>query len=96
MTDMLAEKIVAATGAGMGIGGEVAILCADESKDISGEVLSVRKNEGFLFSKPYPIRGIRRAEGGVPGSTAFDLYPAFSSSFTKLVRSTDVFNWDSV
>ena len=49
MTDMLAEKIVAATGAGMGIGREVAILCADESKDISGEILSARKMKGFCF-----------------------------------------------
>ncbi len=74
----------------------VVYLCADESKDISGEIFSVRKNEVFLFSKPRPIRGMHRAEGWTPETIASDLHPAFSSSFTKLVRSTDVFNWDPV
>ncbi len=71
-------------------------LLSDEAKDISGQIFSVRKNEVFLFSVPRPIRSMHRSEGWTPETINTNLFPAFRSSFHKLQRSADVFNWDPV
>lgn len=71
-------------------------LCADASKDVTGQIFSVRRNEIFLFSVPRPIRSMHRAEGWTPQSIASDLLPAFRSSFHSLARSAEIFPWDPV
>lgn len=73
-----------------------AFLCSDASKDISGQIFCVRKDEVFLFSVPRPIRSMHRASGWTVDSIARDLVPAFRPSFQPLQRSSDVFSWDPV
>lgn len=74
----------------------VAFLCSDASKDISGQIFCVRKDEIFLFSVPRPIRSMHRDGGWTIDSIAQDLVPAFRPSFQQLQRSSDVFAWDPV
>jgi NAD(P)-dependent dehydrogenase (short-subunit alcohol dehydrogenase family) len=74
----------------------VAFLASDLSKDVTGEVFSVRKNEIFLYSKMRPIRSVHRSEGWTPETIATDMLPALKPSLHPLERSADVFGWDPV
>jgi NAD(P)-dependent dehydrogenase (short-subunit alcohol dehydrogenase family) len=69
-------------------------LCSDRSKDVTGQIFCVRKNEIFLFSRPMPIRSLHRANGWTPETIADELLPAFRPSFQPLLRSAEVFAWD--
>jgi NAD(P)-dependent dehydrogenase (short-subunit alcohol dehydrogenase family) len=69
-------------------------LCSDRSKDVTGQIFCVRKNEIFLFSRPMPIRSLHRASGWTPETIADEMLPAFRPSFQPLLRSADVFAWD--
>ena len=71
-------------------------LCSDAAKDITGQILSVRNNEIYLFNQPRPIKTIHRATGWTPELIAAELKTAFAPSFTPLERSEDVFNWDPI
>lgn len=73
-----------------------AFLCADASRDVSGQIFSVRKNEIFLFNRPLPIRSAHRSEGWTVESIASDLIPAFKASFHPLQKSAEVFPWDPI
>jgi NAD(P)-dependent dehydrogenase (short-subunit alcohol dehydrogenase family) len=74
----------------------VAFLCSDASKDVTGQIFCVRKDEIFLFSAPRPIRSLHRDGGWTVESIARDLLPAFRPTFQPLQRSSDVFPWDPV
>ena len=71
-------------------------LASDAAAGISGQVLSVRSNEIFLFNQPRPIRAIHRADGWTPQKLAVQLKGAFAASFTPLERTEDVFGWDPI
>jgi NAD(P)-dependent dehydrogenase (short-subunit alcohol dehydrogenase family) len=71
-------------------------LGADDAAGISGQILSVRNNEIFLFNQPRPIRTIHRSEGWTPETIAGQLKEAFASSFTPPERSEDYFSWDPI
>jgi len=71
-------------------------LASDAAAGISGQVLSVRNNEIFLFNQPRPIRAIHRADGWTPQKIEAQLKGAFAASFTPLERSEDVFSWDPI
>ena len=71
-------------------------LASDAAAGISGQVLSVRNNEIFLFNQPRPIRTIHRADGWTPQKLDAQLKGAFAASFTPLERSEDVFSWDPI
>ena len=71
-------------------------LCSDAASGITGQILSVRNNEIYLFNQPRPVKTIHRAGGWTPEQIAAELNPAFASLFTPLERSEDVFNWDPV
>ena len=71
-------------------------LASDAASGISGQILSVRNNEIFLFNQPRPIRTIHRADGWTPQKLEAQLKGAFAGSFTPLERSEDVFNWDPI
>ncbi|HEY6024081.1 MAG TPA: SDR family oxidoreductase [Pseudolabrys sp.] len=71
-------------------------LCSDASAGITGQILSVRNNEIYLFNQPRPIKTIHRAGGWTPEALATELNAAFAPFFTPLERSEDVFNWDPV
>lgn len=74
----------------------VAFLCADEAKDVSGQVFCVRKNEIFLFCPQRPVRSIHRSEGWTPETIASDFLPAIKPSLYPLQVSGDIFAWDPV
>ena len=71
-------------------------LCSDAASGITGQILSVRNNEIYLFNQPRPVKTLHRAGGWTPEQIAAELNPAFASSFTPLERSEDVFNWDPI
>jgi len=74
----------------------VVYLGSDRSAGISGQILSVRNNEIFLFNQTRPIRSIHRGEGWTPAAIDAQLKGAFGPSFTPLDRSGDVFSWDPI
>lgn len=74
----------------------VAFLAGDSSKDVTGQIFAVRKNEIFLFSVPRPIRSVHRSEGWTAETIASELLPALKPSFHPLQRSADIFGWDPV
>lgn len=74
----------------------VAFLASDASREVSGQIFAVRKNEIFLFSVPRPIRSVHRSEGWTAETIASELLPALKPSFHPLQRSTDIFSWDPV
>lgn len=71
-------------------------LASDRAKDVSGQIFAVRANEIFLMSQMRPLRGMQTEEGWTPQTVGERVIPAFRSSFYKLDRSQDVFDWDPV
>jgi NAD(P)-dependent dehydrogenase (short-subunit alcohol dehydrogenase family) len=71
-------------------------LCADEAKDVSGQIFGVRNNEIYLFSQPRPIRNAHAGEGWTPQSVVDTALPMLRAGFFPLDRSGDVFTWDPV
>lgn len=74
----------------------VAFLASDESSEITGQILSVRGNEVFLYSQPRPIRSIHRSDGWTVDTLSKQLIPAFKPSFTRLETIGEVFSWDPI
>jgi NAD(P)-dependent dehydrogenase (short-subunit alcohol dehydrogenase family) len=71
-------------------------LASDLSKDVTGQIFAVRRNEIFLMSQPRPVRSIHHGEGWTPQAIAEHGIPALKASFFPLDRSGDVFTWDPV
>ncbi len=71
-------------------------LLGDRARDVTGQIFAVRMNEIFLMSQSRPIRSVHRGEGWTPQSIAEHGMPALKSSFYKLDRSADIFNWDAI
>jgi NAD(P)-dependent dehydrogenase (short-subunit alcohol dehydrogenase family) len=71
-----------------------AFLASDLSKEVTGQIFAVRKDEIFLMSQPRPIRVAHKDGGWTPQSIAETMLPAFKSGFYPLDRSQDVFNWE--
>ncbi|HVM79627.1 MAG TPA: SDR family NAD(P)-dependent oxidoreductase [Stellaceae bacterium] len=69
-------------------------LASDLSKDVTGQIFAVRKNEVFLMSQPRPIRSAHCDGGWTPQALAETMLPAFKPSFYPLDRSADVFSWE--
>jgi NAD(P)-dependent dehydrogenase (short-subunit alcohol dehydrogenase family) len=74
----------------------VVYLASDKADGISGQILSARNNEIYLFNQNRPIRTLHRSDGWTPEKLAVQLKGAFAASFTPLDRSGDVFSWDPV
>ena len=86
MREMSPEKIAPLT----------VYLASDRAEGITGQILSVRNNEIYLFNQNRPIRTIHRSDGWTPEKLDAQLKSAFAPSFTPLERSGDVFSWDPV
>jgi NAD(P)-dependent dehydrogenase (short-subunit alcohol dehydrogenase family) len=71
-------------------------LASDLSRDVSGQIFGIRRNEVFLFSQPRAIRSVHRSEGWTPQTMAEHMLPALKTSFYPLERSGDVFTWDPI
>jgi NAD(P)-dependent dehydrogenase (short-subunit alcohol dehydrogenase family) len=74
----------------------VVYLASDRAEGVSGQILSVRNNEIFLFNQPRPIRAIHRSDGWTPQRLDEQLKGAFAPSLTPLDRSGDIFSWDPI
>ncbi|MGC1354681.1 MAG: SDR family oxidoreductase [Xanthobacteraceae bacterium] len=74
----------------------VVYLASDQADGISGQILSARNNEIYLFNANRPIRTLHRSDGWTPQKLAEQLKGAFATSFTPLERSQDVFSWEPV
>ncbi|MBT2301927.1 SDR family oxidoreductase [Variovorax paradoxus] len=74
----------------------VVALCADEARDVTGQVFGVRNNEIYLFSQPRPVRTAHRGEGWTPETVLQTAIPTLKAGFYALDRSADVFTWDPV
>ena len=71
-------------------------LLSDATRDVSGQIFSVRNNEIFLFSQPRPVRSVQRSEGWSAQSVVEHALPALRGSFHALDRTSDVFTWDPI
>ena len=69
-------------------------LASDLSRDVTGQIFAVRKDEIVLMSQSRPIRTAHRDGGWTVEAIAESLLPAFRSAFYPLDRSQDVFNWE--
>ena len=67
-------------------------LASDLSKDISGQIFGVRRNEIFLMSQSRPVRSAHNSDGWTPQSISEQAIPALEPSFFKLERSPEVFS----
>ena len=74
----------------------VVYLASEAADGISGQILSARNNEIYLFNANRPIRTLHRSDGWTPQKIAEQLKGAFATSFTPLERSQDVFSWEPV
>ena len=74
----------------------VVALCADDARDVTGQVFGVRNNEIYLFSQPRPVRNAHRGEGWTPEAILDSALPMLRPGFYGLDRSSDVFTWDPV
>jgi NAD(P)-dependent dehydrogenase (short-subunit alcohol dehydrogenase family) len=74
----------------------VVYLASAAADGITGQILSARNNEIYLFNQNRPIRTLHRSDGWTPQRLAEQIKGAFSSSFTPLERSPEVFSWDPV
>jgi NAD(P)-dependent dehydrogenase (short-subunit alcohol dehydrogenase family) len=74
----------------------VVYLASDQAAGITGQILSARNNEIYLFNANRPIRTLHRSDGWTPQKLAEQLKGAFATSFIPLERSQDVFSWDPV
>ncbi len=74
----------------------VVYLASDKADGITGQILSARNNEIYLFNQNRPIRTLHRSDGWTPQRLADQLKSAFATSFTPLERSPEVFSWDPI
>ena len=71
-------------------------LASDLSKEVTGQIFGVRRNEIFLMSQSRPIRSAHNSDGWTPKSISERAMPALESSFFGLERSAEVFSWDPI
>jgi len=71
-------------------------LGSDAADGITGQILSVRNNEVYLFNQPRPVRSIHRSDGWTPDKLAAQLKNAFAGALTPLERSDEFFDWDPI
>lgn len=71
-------------------------LCAEGSKNVSGQIFSVRGNEVILFSQPRPVKSVARLEGWTPETLIEQGLPSMQGSFTDLGASASVFPYEPI
>ena len=75
----------------------VVYLASDRADGVTGQILSARNNEIYLFNQNRPVRTLHRSDGWTPREARRAAQAgAFANSFTPLERSPEVFSWDPV
>jgi len=74
----------------------VAYLTSDLSREVTGQIFTVRANEIFLMSQSRPLRSVHADSGWTIQTIADRAIPAMQANFYPLDRSQDVFSWDPV
>ena len=69
-------------------------LVADDAKDLTGQIFSIRGNEVYIWNQPRPIRGIANTEGWTPSNMLSNAFPAFRANLTDLGNARTVFTSD--
>jgi NAD(P)-dependent dehydrogenase (short-subunit alcohol dehydrogenase family) len=69
-------------------------LASDLSREVTGQIFAVRKDEIFLMSQPRPLRVAHKDGGWTAQAIAETMLPAFKGAFYPLDVSADVFNWE--
>ena len=69
-------------------------LVADEAKDLTGQIFSIRGNEVYIWNQPRPTRGIANTEGWTPSTMLSNAFPAFRANTTDLGNARTVFTSD--
>jgi NAD(P)-dependent dehydrogenase (short-subunit alcohol dehydrogenase family) len=71
-------------------------LCADDAKDVSGQIFSVRGNEVVLFDQPRPVKSVARLEGWTPETLLNQGLPSMKGSFMDMGATTSVFPYEPI
>ena len=74
----------------------IVFLLSDAAKDVTGQIVSVRKNEIMLFSQPRPIRSMHKSDGWTPEAIAEEFLPAVENSFYDLDRTRDIIGYPPI
>ncbi len=74
----------------------VVFLASALSRDVTGQIFAVRRNEIFLMSQSRPTRGIHRADGWTMDSLSTQLLPSLARDLVPLERSAQVFTWPPI
>ena len=76
---------------------QVAPLCtflaSDLSKEVTGQIFTVRGNEIALFTQTRPFRTAHNGEGWTTEGIADVVLPAFRRDFYPLMKHTELFSW---
>lgn len=79
---------------------QVAPLCtflaSDLSKDVTGQIFTVRGNEISLYTQPRPFRTVHTNEGWTTQSIADVMLPAFRPDFYALQKHQEMFSWNPI
>lgn len=71
-------------------------LLSDHTRDITGQIFSVRNNELFIMNQIRPVRSVHRGEGWDEESLLSHALPALRAHFATPDVSADIFPWDPV
>lgn len=75
----------------------VAYLCADSSRDISGQIFGVRGREVFLFSQPRPAATLVSSDGDwTPDELAVAIDAEFRDHFVELETDLEAFDTEPI
>jgi NAD(P)-dependent dehydrogenase (short-subunit alcohol dehydrogenase family) len=70
-----------------------AALCADEAKDITGQVFICRGNEIFVAGQGFPVKSVHEGAEWSPESIVAHAFPALKTGFTPAIGFNEYFTW---
>ncbi|KWV48585.1 3-hydroxyacyl-CoA dehydrogenase [Bradyrhizobium macuxiense] len=71
----------------------VTFLASDLSREVTGQIFTVRGNEISLYTQTRPFRTAHNSEGWTADNIAKVVLPAFKGDFYPLVRHPELINW---
>lgn len=71
-------------------------LCADEAKDINGQVFICRGNEIFVAGQGFPVKSVHDGGEWTPEKIVEHGFPALKAGFTPTIGFNEYFVWDII